>query len=93
MILLEQFYNIAFHASAGALLGLGVASSRSLFMLIVAILIQTIAGYLVLFVQVHVMSIKTLLTILGFYYAAFLFAVYYGINRFRKQALRDKKKA
>jgi hypothetical protein len=92
MILLEQVYNIALHIGAGALLGLGLASSRALRMLLVVILIQAVAGYIIIFVQAQLMSVETLQTILGVYYAVFLAAVIYGVFRYRRTLAPSKKK-
>jgi RsiW-degrading membrane proteinase PrsW (M82 family) len=90
--LIERVFTIMFHATMGAALGYGVARKQIWQFWLAAVGLHTLGTYLIVFVQLKMLTIKSLNIIIGLYDIVLLI-VMVGLQRMYKAAQSKDKKA
>jgi hypothetical protein len=90
-VLIERVFTILFHATAGALLGYGIARKQIWQFLLAAIGLHTLGNYMIIFVQMKTLTIKGLNILLGLYDIALLAGMIYLQRDFKQLQLSMKK--
>jgi len=82
--LIERVFTIMFHMTMGAVLGFGLARKQIWQFWLIAVGLHALSNYLVVFVQMKVMTIKGLNIVLGLFDIALLAAVTYLQSRYKR---------
>ena len=89
--LVERIFTILFHTTTGALLGYGVARRKIWQFWLAASGLHALSNYLIVFVQMKLVTVKTLQIIIAFYDFVLLAGMVFLQRQYKKNRLAVKK--